>query len=431
MFAADNIRQFLRKQLFPSQAGERAQAAFEAYSANATGGPLLVKTDDVAKYIGTWLAGMATGRSVFCANPRWSPHEWREAHAAIFTPGNSPTARPLLHIPTGGTGGRIRFISHTHTTLAAAARAQVTALAGRRQLNAVSPLPPWHISGLMPIVRALTCGGTLLLCDGSFHAHAPASAPLPHLPNASAKNALQISLVPTQLFRLLALPGGTRWLRRFDCVLLGGAPPTASLLATAHLEKLRIAIGYGMTETAAFIALHSPEEFTGEWPVTGHILSHAQIQILDTAGDTQPLGTPGLIDIKATSLTPEANGHLTTQDEGILENHRLRVLGRVDRFIISGGEKTDPRRVEAALLAVPWVRAAHVSGIPDNEWGQRVAALVELSDAAAGDWQEKLADITRATLPKHSVPSRWARIPALPFDERGKISPTTLARLLA
>ena len=103
----------------------------------------------------------------------------------------------------------------------------------------------------------------------------------------------------------------------------------------------------------------------------------------------------------------------------------------MDRFIISGGEKTDPRRVEATLLAVPWVRAVHVSGVPDNEWGQRVAALVEIGSGAPVEWQAELTSIARASLPRHSVPNRWICLPSLPFDGRGKISQTTLARLFA
>ncbi|MDR2430027.1 MAG: o-succinylbenzoate synthase [Puniceicoccales bacterium] len=446
---AHRIRVFLGERLFPAGAASRARASFDAALRVCGGGGaeariLVVAHTDTARHTGAMLAAVASGQSVCCANPHWGESEWREAGVALAgvsrpaagegimaVPAGGVPAPPRIHVPTGGTGGRVRFAAHALGALERAARAQLDALgAGRGAPDIVSPLPPWHISGIMPVVRALVGGGRLRLCDGSFSG----ARSLPRLaPPVASPPCRHVSLVPTQLRRLLerAGGGGVRWLRRFDCVLLGGAPVPPDLFARAREAGLRLAMGYGMTETAAFVALFSPEDFLAGRPVSGRILPHVRVQIRDDGGHALPDGVAGRIAIAPAQ--PETGGAmpgwLVTNDEGILENGRLRVLGRVDRCIVSGGEKIDPRRVEAVLEAVPWVRAALVVGEPDPLWGERAVALVEL-DGGAGGWEEKLASAVRAALARHNVPKRWVAVPRLPFNERGKLDPRALARCL-
>ncbi|MDR1498440.1 MAG: AMP-binding protein [Puniceicoccales bacterium] len=441
LFAHEKVVRFLRKQLFPAHAAERAQAAFEtAFSrvSNETQDALFVITEeDAAHRIGSMLGALVAGKSAFCDNPHWGETEKREAQTEREAWRNS--AQPHLLIPTGGTGGRVRFIAHTETTLSAAANAQNIALGGA-PLDTVSPLPLWHVSGIMPVLRALFSGGRLTLCNGSFNAE---KLPSPNLSPTDTPR--YISLAPTQLRRLLtrADTAGSVWLRQFDTVLLGGAAVSADLLALACHEKIRVAIGYGMTETAAFVALVTPENFfaqtASQSPLFGNILPHANIRILDPHGTPLPAATAGQISIAADSLAPDLGEigtdgvrRFITQDEGVLENGRLRLIGRTDRFIVTGGEKVDPRRVEAALLTSPLVRAALVVGEPDPEWGTRVTALVELTPAATATqhWRTALSRVTQRALARHCTPKRWVAVPRLPFDERGKLDRNALAAAL-
>jgi O-succinylbenzoic acid--CoA ligase len=431
---------FFSEQLFPSTAAARArQSSVFHKNPPAIDLAVVVAHKDPADYLGALLSALASGYSAYCANPHWGATEWAESglpftqSSTFFSPGEQGSKtdvppQPHIHIPTGGTGGRVRFVTHTTETLFAAAHAQLEALGGTLCLNAVSPLPPWHISGLMPAVRALASGGRLVLADGAF---AP-EMPLPLLPPTPPGNAWYVSLVPTQLQRLLDRHGedGAAWLRQFHCVLLGGAPAAPALLERARRAKLRIGIGYGMTETAAFVALHTPEDFLVARPVSGKILPHTRIRILDANGNLQATDTAGRVSICATSL---AHGMpcLLTQDEGVLDAAgHLSILGRLDRFILTGGEKVDPRRVEAALLAAPWVCAALVVGEPDEEWGGRVVALVELADGAPQNWSAALAELTRTALARHCVPKRWVAVPHLPFNEKGKLDHAALSAIL-
>ncbi|MDR2981960.1 MAG: AMP-binding protein [Puniceicoccales bacterium] len=464
LFSRASIECFLGKQLFPEVSSQEAKQAYENALAELKESPadsVVIACSSFSRYIGLMLASLAANRSVYCANPHWREQEWDEAgreipagtvwlgseenascNKIIFQGDAFPSEEKSVRIfiPTGGTGGKVRFMAHNEMTLAAAARAQC-AVFGKQPLDSVSPLPPWHISGIMPVVRAMVSAGRLQLCDGSFGE----SIPLPNLFSGSkvplsGRNFLLLSVVPTQLRRILAKPDGATWLRQFDCVLLGGAATSPDLLEQAREEGIRIGIGYGMTETAAFVAVHLPGDFLEEKPVSGTVLSHAGIRILDTEGNAAAEGEHGRVVISADSLADEIGAVdsvgrkcLYTQDEGFLRDGRLYLLGRLDRHIITGGEKVDPRRVEEVLAGTSMVKAVLVVGEPDAEWGMRIVALVELNNApkVSPNWQNQLSEYVRSQLARHCVPRRWIAVSRLPFNERGKLDRGLLAELLA
>ena len=105
-------------------------------------------------------------------------------------------------------------------------------------------------------------------------------------------------------------------------------------------------------------------------------------------------------------------------DEGSLDTSgRLRVYGRVDRLINTGGEKVDPREVEAALQSIELVHEALVFGEEDEEWGQRVVAYVVSESLEEG---EELAELLRGLISSFKIPKRFYFVDALPLDTRGK-----------
>ncbi len=362
---------------------------------------------------------------VFCVNPHWGETERAEADEIIK---NTPAENGEIFIPTGGTGGKVKFVPHTPATLEAAARAQCEILAGGAPVFSLSTLPLWHVSGIMPVFRARVSGGRVQPCDGKFLT----DAPLPALPAEAVKFFKTVSLVPTQLRRILERPdcAGATWLRQFDCVLLGGAATPADLLARCRREQIRVGIGYGMTETAAFVALHAPADFLAGKPVAGKILSHARIRILDASGNALPANAAGQIEIFAESV-PLPERKILTQDEGFIDDAGLlHLLGRIDRFINTGGEKVDPRRVEEVLVSLPGVRAALVVGETDPEWGARVAAILETENGGSISIEDA-ASLVRERLARHCVPKRFVFVGRLPFNEKGKLDSAELARILA
>ncbi len=443
-------RDSARRWLATRVAGEAARRALDAFDEVAlrldAGAPgVVVAHEDNAAYAGAWLAGATAGTSVWCANPKWVEAERVEAAAFIApgapwfgaagsggksdVPSSASGASPFaLFIPTGGTGGRIRFIRHSPATLAAAVsgfslHAGVHLLrAGRPvRLHAVQALPCCHVSGLMPVVRAWLTDAEVVFMPASFRA----DTPLPGMP-ATRDGLTVVSLVAAQLHRLLERADGAAWLRGSGLTLVGGSAIPPELLARARAERLPLGVSYGLTEAAALVALHAPAAFLrGETPVAGVPLPHIRISITHE----------GRVALAGESLGEElprdAAGRFVTGDEGFLDDAgRLVVTGRADRIVVSGGEKVDPAEVEAAIRATGLVREVMVLGEPDAEWGRRLVALVVLVEAGARDAAGVEARLL-LRLAAHRVPRRWIVVPALPVDERGKTDQCALAALLA
>lgn len=397
---------------------------------------LLVMHADPAAHLAATLAALDAGEPVFAGHPRWPepllaealrqvPVGTRVVGAALTPRGLAPCDWPhawrgRVLIPTGGTGGRVKFAIHTRGTLRAAATALRDALVARGlkpTLHGAILTPPWHVSGLMPAIRARETGGAFAVLDGRLDPATP--LPAVELPTGGTRVA---SLVPAQLARLLARADGAAWLRQFDVILLGGGTTPPALLTEIKAQRLPVALTYGMTETAAAAAL--------AW-------------VADLREGETPSGTPlpgttltapeGRIHVASPSLcagywpaTPIASPH-DTGDLGAVQAGRVSVSGRADRIVITGGEKVDPARVESALTAPGLAKAALVLGLPDATWGQLLVAVV-IAPAAL---EPALRAAAERSLEPAARPRRYLFVAELPFDTRGKIDAERLGGLLA
>jgi O-succinylbenzoic acid--CoA ligase len=358
-----------------------ASKRLEKFAAMHGAGPVVVAQTEPASCLAGVLCAIEKQWPVVLANPRWG--EVERAQAALQIKPNLwlgkkenrwPRRTPefdfdlaswpgAILIPTGGTGGRVRWAVHRWATLSAAAHALAKFL-DTKACTHVSTLPPWHVSGLMPAARAIETGGRLWLENWkTLEAGSP--------PKCSPERAI-ISLVPTQLQRLLKHRVVTDWLRHTHAILLGGAAPPAALLARARQLRLPVALAYGMTETAAVVAAQSPKDFLAGRALCVTPLPHAKIKV----------GPNGRIFIRAKSLfsgyypSPRPSGPFATEDSGSLDAHgRLTIRGRLDRIINTGGEKVNPAEVEKQIRATGLVDDVRVIGLPDAEWGERVAAI--------------------------------------------------------
>jgi O-succinylbenzoic acid--CoA ligase len=126
--------------------------------------------------------------------------------------------------------------------------------------------------------------------------------------------------------------------------------------------------------------------------------------------------------------TPDADAFLDadgtrwfrTSDLGDWDGHRLRVLGRADDVLVTGGLKVAPQAVEAVLVEDPDVRECLVVGVPDAEWGERVVALVVPRDPAAPVVLEHLRRRVGTALGAHAAPRALVEVPQLPLRGPGK-----------
>ena len=357
----------------------------------------------------------------FLVDPGWGERERAQwAVLADRRPENWDGKRGWLCVPTGGSSGAMKLARHDELTIGAAV-AGFCARFGVARVNALGLLPAWHVSGLMAWARCAWTGGDYRVAKWKEVEAGARSA------DASARGEF-LSLVPTQLARLLGDADAEAWLRSFRAVLVGGGPMWPELRLAARTARVPVAPSYGMTETAALVAAQLPEEFLAGDDSSGASLPHAR-----WATDAE-----GRIVIEASSLFfgywPEARaaGAWRTDDIGEIDaTGRLRVLGRADALIISGGEKVNPVEVETVLRAVGGLALADVAvvGVPGEPWGAEVVALV-CGDATA---EPRLRAGVAEALAAAKRPKRYVWVPASawPRDTRGKVNRAALAEMAA
>ncbi|MFQ3615123.1 MAG: AMP-binding protein [Cyanobacteriota bacterium] len=420
---------------------------------------LLIAEPDPLNFLASLCAALLSdeleGWAIALGNPAWGVQEWFQLHSqlpavTILTPTSpaslpppatlTPTylahphppasSPPTLLIPTGGSSGQLRFAHHTEETLLASVQ-------GFREffqpdladapVNCCCVLPLYHVSGLMQALRSAVSGGQLAL--GSFKALEKGDYP------AIAPEGFFLSLVPTQLQRLLDSPAGADWLRRFHTILLGGAPAWDDLLIQARQQGLRLAPTYGMTETASQIATLRPAEFLAGETGCGGVLPHAQVEIVDEAGKLLPTGEVGRIQIRAASLArgywgePAFGDQWAADDLGWLDAAgRLHIAGRSSDKIITGGENVFPVEVEAVIRATGLVRDVAVVGVGDRHWGEVVTALYVPATPQVSP--SRLEASLRGKLSRFKQPKRWVAADSIPRSAQGKLNRRQLAEFL-
>lgn len=331
-------------------------------------------------------------------------------------------------VATSGSSGTPKRVRLPGDALRASGLATAELLGGHGRW--VLALPTHHVAGLQVLARSALAGSDpVALEPGMPFTPASFAAAVEALGTREPQAPLRItSLVPTQLRRLVDDDAGLAALARMDVVLLGGSAADPALLDQARSTGVRVLHTYGMSETC------------GGCVYDGAPLPGVRVRI-DPADQRVHLGGPVLADgyvdqpgLTAKRFVEDEGGRwFVTDDRGAWEGDRLRVLGRVDDVIVTGGHKVEPRDVEAALREVPGVTDALVVGVPDPEWGQLVGALAVTRDEDRGDDlldPQDLRDRLRPRLPAHALPRRIARVDGIPQLATGKPDRTAAVDLL-
>ncbi|MGF1497462.1 MAG: 2-succinylbenzoate--CoA ligase [Elainellaceae cyanobacterium] len=402
---------------------------------------VLIAEADPVRFLAGFFAASAAGCPIALGNPHWGRWErrqavdlirpdivWAEADWVDSPAANSareqklPSQRPApgwILVPTGGSSGRLRFVIHTWETL----RASVAGFCQHFQVERVRSLcvlPLYHVSGLMQAMRCLLSGGQLAVMPFKTLLAAP------DLPIDPADCFL--SLVPTQLQRLLESPGRSL-LPQFRTVLLGGAPPWTDLLEQGRSLQIPLAVTYGMTETASQIATLPPDLFLAGDTSAGPALPHARITIRDAQRRCLAPYQVGQVTIQADSLalgyypTPRFDPQRGFQpdDQGFLDEHgHLHLVGRSSDKIITGGENVFPAEVEAAIRRTGLVEDVAVIGVGDRHWGQAVTALYVPRDRHVTG--EAIARQLTPELSAYKRPKHWIALTELPRNSQGKLN---------
>ena len=380
---------------------------------------IMVAERDPVDFVAVLLAGICRGCDIFLANPDWKDFEWGQVSETTgfhrvfgdcpldLKPDEAAAGLTRIMIPTGGSTGSLRFCVHTLDTLSSAVRS-LFAYHNGSPLRSLICLPLFHVSGLMPVIRALLTWGVVRFADWKSLESGAFEQPV--------DENFSISLVPTQLMRLLEVKGGPKWLKRFACIYLGGGGTRPACIKKIQEHGLPVHFVYGMTETAAMIAAGKSEDIDEEFTLWARPLPGVQIGL--TEGDEIEVESASLFHgyyPNDSKVSIYKTGDLGRRDKG----GKLTVVGRSDFLINTGGEMVNPAEVEAAIIPFfPQVNPVVLS-LPDEQWGERVVAVLE-GPFCQEDGQT-LKRMLERTLAPHKIPKEFITGVAIPRTTSGKV----------
>lgn len=272
-------------------------------------------------------------------------------------------------------------------------------------------LPAYHVAGFQVLVRSALAGTEPVAVSPGFD---PAELVVAVAAMGSGRR--YASLVAAQLDKALRDPSTADALAALDAVLIGGGPMPAGLSEKAAAAGVTVVRTYGMSETA------------GGCVYDGRPLSGVEVKVSDAG--LVSLGGPTVAMGYRNPVTPDpfANaGWFQTNDIGVLDDSRtLRILGRADDGISTGGLTVLPELVEAAVQTHPGIAECGVFGVPDQRLGQRVVVAVVLEPGAAVTL-EALREHVASRLAPTAAPRELHVVDELPRRGIGKVDRRALA----
>jgi O-succinylbenzoic acid--CoA ligase len=319
---------------------------------------------------------------------------------------------PLV-IETSGSTGTPKRVVLSRRAMRASAAATEKRLGGPGQwlLN----LPPTYVAGVQVLFRSVLAGTTPVLLD-DYPSFAEAA-------DAMDGERRYVSLVPTQLTRMLRSQRDVLALRTFDTVLVGGAAVEQSLRRAAHDAGVHVVATYGMSETCGGCVYDGV-------PLDGVAVAIGRDGTVRISG---PVLFDGYDGRPGDTAEVMQGGWFVTTDLGRLDvDGKLQVLGRADDVLVTGGVKVPAGAVARRLREHPWIGAAEVVGVPDPEWGQRVVAVAVPRVGGAARNVPALDDLRNWVSqihPREWAPKRLLWVEEIPLLPNGKVDRLALERL--
>ncbi|MGY8798107.1 MAG: AMP-binding protein [Longimicrobiales bacterium] len=386
--------------------------------------PLIVHqdVDSVIDMLALWQLGVTPAP----LNPKLTQAELAAAKTALS--GVRSEAQAIVW--TSGTAGRPRGVEVSFAGLSANAEASAARLLLTDDDVWAASLSFAHVGGLALLVRALLLGSDLVVLDAFDARRLNEALEGRGLPIGYNRPVTHVSLVPTQLKKLLDERGDEPAPKTARCVLTGGAHAPMALVGRAGRLGWPIALTYGMTEMTSQVATADPaltrlKPGTVGAPLNGtevHIAPDDEIMVRGATLVERYVGADEV------SILGD-DGWYHTGDLGrIDEDGHLWVTGRRGERIISGGVTVDAIEVEEVLRAHPAVVDAVVAAIPDDEWGEIVGAFVV---GVEGEFDlDAVAEHARSLLSDAKRPRRWLIDHELPLNANGKVDRVLVAAFL-
>ncbi|MFS0911851.1 AMP-binding protein [Microbacterium sp. 179-I 3D2 NHS] len=349
------------------------------------------------------------------------------------TPGSVPDGVAIV-IATSGSSGIPKRVALSAEALRASAEATATRIGSGRWLLA---LPAGYVAGLQVLVRSIVAGTEPATLGGRFSPDAFAEATLGMLRPASGSQSTGVpdlftSLVPAQVATLLdAADDNTAVraaLRAYRAILVGGQALAEPLRERAADLGVHLVRTYGSTETS------------GGCVYDGVPLDVAAVRVLD--GELRiagPMLAEGYLDDAAlTARTFVRDEHgirwYRTGDLGLVDDGVVRVHGRADNVIVSGGINISLDRVERVVRTIPGLHQAVVVGVDDDRWGEASVIVAPRGEALRRSEAEQLSharDAVAEALGRHARPTRLILVDELQTLPSGKPDREAIRRVVA
>jgi acyl-CoA synthetase (AMP-forming)/AMP-acid ligase II len=320
---------------------------------------------------------------------------------------------------TSGTTGRPKGAVLHHRGIVNNARLAYERIGAERGLVQLSPMPLFHTAGCaMSVLGSIACEGTLIL--------PPFFEPGLMLELIEAHGPACVLGVPTMLIACLDHPRCKDTdVSSVQVVISGGAvvPPALVRRVEAAFDA-RVSIVFAQTEASPVITQTAPGDAAEDRATTlGRPLPHTEVKIVD--GELCTRGyhvmTGYFDDPEATAAAIDADGWLHTGDLASMDARGYcRIGGRLKDMIIRGGENIYPREIEQVLFDHEDVADVAVLGVPDETWGEQVAAFIRPAEGRTPD-PDALFAYCRERLAPHKTPRHWTFLDAFPLTPSGKV----------
>lgn len=337
------------------------------------------------------------------------PQPWRSVDPVLLTSGTSGSPKG-----TNRTAGPKAL---------SAALSFLQAVPFRRGSVFVIPAPLFHAWGASQIVMAATLAGTVVLRH-TFDPYEVAQ-------DVESNGADVLIAVPVMLHRILEAHPDCDMSTLRIVASSGSALPGDLALRWMNTYGDTLYNIYGSTEVGQ-VSVASPQHLRASPGTAGLPLRGIGLRIIDRNGHQSAPGLIGRIAVKSGNLFDGYTGggskeivddHMAVGDQGYLDvDGRLFVVGRADDMIISGGENVYPVNIERGLLGHESVAEAAVVGVPDEDLGHKVrAVIVAKGETASAHLTKKLKSHLAEQLAPYEMPREYVYVSYLPRNESGKI----------
>ena len=350
----------------------------------------------------------------------------RSSDVVLFTSGTTAQPKPIgLDGP-----GLLAYVASTTPLPTPETADQATLLS----------VPLFHVAGLVGLLRSVFMGRRVVL--------QPQFQEEEWLRTVESEGVTHAFLVPTMLRRILDAPGLVpSGVASLEVITYGGAPMPLQLIGEA-LQRFPETVGftstYGLTESGGTVCVLTPEDHEAarhdeaglqRLSSVGRAVSDLSVFIVDDDGKVLESGEVGEVVVVGSRIRPAptpipgaGKRWLRTGDIGYLDRQGyLYLCGRADDMIIRGGENISPTEIETVLLSYPGIKAAAVLGVPDEIWGERVAAFL----VAPGLDADEVVAHCKSRLASYKVPEVVHFSDSFPMTTTGKVLKRELRQRIA